>query len=79
MLFQVGDHSEDWLASNSLRELVSAGTGTSSSEDAAAGAGSARAAATGTDTARVLEEGREGGHSVDCIGLPRRASACHQT
>ncbi len=39
--------------------------------DAAAGAGSERAGAT-----RVLGRGREGGHSVDSIGLPRRASAC---
>ncbi len=47
----------------------------SSPGDAATGAGSARAAATRMDTARVLEGGRrEGGHSVDCIDLPRRAS-----
>ncbi len=48
----------------------------SSSGDAATGAGSARAAATRTNTARVLEQGREeGGHSIDCIALPSRASA----
>ena len=49
----------------------------SPSGDAAAGARLTVAGAARTETARVVEGGMEGGHSVDCIGLPRVASACH--
>ena len=48
--------------------------GSGPSGDAAAGAGAARSRSSKDGTARVLEGGRQGGHSTDCIGLPRRAS-----
>ncbi len=53
--------------------------GSSPSGDAAAGAGSAGAGSARTGTAGILGMRREGGHSVDCIGSPQRASGLLST
>ena len=84
----VGGHSEACIGSprtasgvifcrnRNMMERASGPSGEAAAGRRPGGTGADSTAATRMDTARVLEGGRQGGHSVDCIGLPKRASTC---